>query len=347
MSKEPAPRMDPAWIRGMTQRRMSRRDLFRYAGAGAGALGLSSILAACGVSGEAQTTGPTAGAEGSAEWWADLKTKGPGDHLNFTNWPAYIDRDFSVDGAGSRPSLYAFTARDGHRRHVPGRHQRQRGVLRDDPPSARERAGHRPRHHRDVQLPGAVGDDRARLSDRARPRAAAELRRERRPELQGPRATTRATSTRWPGSPASPGSATNTKYVDEPITSLDDLLNPKYAGHVGDVQTTPTRRARHARARDRPRETRRPDDWQQAADYLQQFNGLRGHPRVLRTRLHDGDRERGHCGSRWRGRATSSTTSSTVAGYATFEFVVPEAGAMILTDNMLHPHTRPRTRSAR
>ena len=49
MSKEPTPRMDPAWIRGMTQRRMSRRDLFRYAGAGAGALGLSSILAACGV----------------------------------------------------------------------------------------------------------------------------------------------------------------------------------------------------------------------------------------------------------------------------------------------------------
>ena len=92
MSKEPTPRMDPAWIRGMTQRRMSRRDLFRYAGAGAGALGLSSILAACGVSGEAQTTGPTAGAEGSAEWWADLKTQGPGDHLNFTNWPAYIDR---------------------------------------------------------------------------------------------------------------------------------------------------------------------------------------------------------------------------------------------------------------
>ena len=113
MSKEPTPRMDPAWIRGMTQRRMSRRDLFRYAGAGAGALGLSSILAACGVSGEAQTTGPTAGAEGSAEWWADLKAQGPGDHLNFTNWPAYIDRDFSVDGPGSRPSLYAFTQETG------------------------------------------------------------------------------------------------------------------------------------------------------------------------------------------------------------------------------------------
>jgi spermidine/putrescine transport system substrate-binding protein len=92
---------------------MSRRDLFRYAGAGAGALGLSSILAACGVGGEAQTTGPTAGGEGSPGWWADMKAAGPGDHINFTNWPAYIDRDFSIDGPGSRPSLFAFTQATG------------------------------------------------------------------------------------------------------------------------------------------------------------------------------------------------------------------------------------------
>lgn len=113
MSDKPVPFGDPAWIRGMTRRRMSRRELFRYAGAGAGALGLSSILAACGVSGEEQTTGPTAGEEGSPEWWADLKTQGPGDTLNFTNWPAYIDRDFSIDGPGSRPSLFEFSQATG------------------------------------------------------------------------------------------------------------------------------------------------------------------------------------------------------------------------------------------
>jgi spermidine/putrescine transport system substrate-binding protein len=42
-----------------------------------------------------------------------MKAQGPGDHLNFTNWPAYIDRDFSIDGPGSRPSLYAFTKATG------------------------------------------------------------------------------------------------------------------------------------------------------------------------------------------------------------------------------------------
>ena len=73
-----SPWTDPSWIRGMTQRRMSRRDLIRNAAVGAGAIGISSILAACGVSGEAQTTGPTAGEEGSAQWWADMKAQGPG-----------------------------------------------------------------------------------------------------------------------------------------------------------------------------------------------------------------------------------------------------------------------------
>src|SRR5262245_34140565 len=113
MSDKEPPRVDPAWVRGMTQPRFSRRQALKYAGAATGALGLSSILAACGVGGEAQETGPTAGGEGSPEWWADMKAKGPGDNINFTNWPAYMDRDFSVDGPASRPTLYAFTQATG------------------------------------------------------------------------------------------------------------------------------------------------------------------------------------------------------------------------------------------
>ena len=42
MTEERKPeRVDPAWLRGMTKPRMTRRDLFRYAGAGVGALSLS------------------------------------------------------------------------------------------------------------------------------------------------------------------------------------------------------------------------------------------------------------------------------------------------------------------
>jgi len=56
------PRMDPSIERRMFLPRLSRRDLLKYAGMGAGAIGLSAFLEACGVKGAAvsQTTGPTA-----------------------------------------------------------------------------------------------------------------------------------------------------------------------------------------------------------------------------------------------------------------------------------------------
>jgi len=53
-------RIDPALLRGLTQRRVSRRDLLKGVGAGAGALGLSAFLAACGVSGTSNTKTPAA-----------------------------------------------------------------------------------------------------------------------------------------------------------------------------------------------------------------------------------------------------------------------------------------------
>ena len=249
MSKEPTPRMDPAWIRGMTQRRMSRRDLFRYAGAGAGALGLSSILAACGVSGEAQTTGPTAGAEGSAEWWADMKTQGPGDHLNFTNWPAYIDRDFSIDGPGSRPSLYAFT-------QATGIDVTYRADINDN---ADFYATIRPalESGQDTGHDIIVMSNFQELTEMIALGYLIELDPELRPNFDanvGPNFKDPAYD---PGNKytmawqsGATGIGWNTKYVDEPITSLDDLLNPKYAGHVAMFNNAAdSARAGHAPAR--------------------------------------------------------------------------------------------------
>jgi spermidine/putrescine transport system substrate-binding protein len=101
---------DPSLLRGATMRRMSRRDLFRYAGAGAGALSLASILAACGVKGSSTTSaGSGASDEGSAAWWAEQKAKDVGGTtVNFTNWPQYID-NAKVNGQRTNPTLEAFT----------------------------------------------------------------------------------------------------------------------------------------------------------------------------------------------------------------------------------------------
>ena len=106
---EEQPIIDPSLFRGLTEPRMTRRDLLRYAGMGAGAFGLSAFLAACGTSGVSTGTGgtasPTPGAIGSAQWWAKQK---PTTTLNFANWPYYIDVSH-----GKHPSLDLFTKQTG------------------------------------------------------------------------------------------------------------------------------------------------------------------------------------------------------------------------------------------
>ncbi|MEA2558441.1 MAG: spermidine/putrescine transport system substrate-binding protein, partial [Actinomycetota bacterium] len=77
---------DPSFVRGMTMKRLSRRDVFKYAGIGAGALSMSSILAACGSSSSSTTTG-TGGSAGG-----DLFSGSPNKIVNFANWPYYIDK---------------------------------------------------------------------------------------------------------------------------------------------------------------------------------------------------------------------------------------------------------------
>lgn len=94
---------DPAFLRGLTSRRLSRRDLFRSAGVGAGALSLGAILAACG----GTSGGAGAGGGGSASGGIDWNAK-PHGSFNFANWPLYIDKK-KVNGQVTYPSLEKFT----------------------------------------------------------------------------------------------------------------------------------------------------------------------------------------------------------------------------------------------
>jgi spermidine/putrescine transport system substrate-binding protein len=99
---------DPAFLRGLTMRRMSRRDLLRSAGVGAGALSMGAILAACGgTSGDGSGGGGSSGSGGDSgiDWNA-----APNGTLMFANWPLYIDKE-GVDGKPT--SLEQFTADTG------------------------------------------------------------------------------------------------------------------------------------------------------------------------------------------------------------------------------------------
>jgi spermidine/putrescine transport system substrate-binding protein len=97
------PQIDPALLRGLTQRRMTRRDLFKAAGVGAGALSMASILAACASGGN---SGSGASASSAAIDWNAAPTK----TLNFANWPLYIDKAKDpATGEIVHPSLQQFT----------------------------------------------------------------------------------------------------------------------------------------------------------------------------------------------------------------------------------------------
>ena len=103
------PLIDPALLRGLTEGRYSRRQLLKAAGAGALGLSFSGVLAACGAAGtspgKGKTTSGGANAVGSPEWWAKQK---PGGVFQFANWPYYIDTK-----NGKHPSLEQFTKATG------------------------------------------------------------------------------------------------------------------------------------------------------------------------------------------------------------------------------------------
>jgi spermidine/putrescine transport system substrate-binding protein len=92
--------LDPAWLRGMTMPRISRRGALR----GAGLLGASAFLAACGVEGSGGDDPPQA-----AGFWESQTKAGV---LNFANWPLYMDQE-KRGGKVVYPSLQDFTKETG------------------------------------------------------------------------------------------------------------------------------------------------------------------------------------------------------------------------------------------
>ncbi len=90
----PSGAMDPSFLRGLTQRRVSRRQALGVAGAGL----LSSLFLS---EGAAMASALPNAKVGTASWWAKQKLH---HQLNFANWPFYIDVL-----SGKHPSLAHFT----------------------------------------------------------------------------------------------------------------------------------------------------------------------------------------------------------------------------------------------
>jgi spermidine/putrescine transport system substrate-binding protein len=90
--------LPPEYLRGLTQRRLGRRDALRISGLSA--LGLA--LSACGVKGQGAAPAASAAPDAVAKYWTGKTKNGK---VNFANWPLYMDP--------KKPELKKFTAETG------------------------------------------------------------------------------------------------------------------------------------------------------------------------------------------------------------------------------------------
>lgn len=97
-----------------SHRRLSRRQLLRYAGASIGTLSIAQILAACGDDGGGGgggDGGSTSSSEvGSEAWWS---TQEAAAELVIANWSLYMDKEKDANGDIVYPSLELFTKESG------------------------------------------------------------------------------------------------------------------------------------------------------------------------------------------------------------------------------------------
>jgi len=224
MTDQQQPGIDPALWRGLTQSRTSRRGFLRAAGVGAGALSLSSILAACGTAGVSSSSAAANGV-GSADWWSQqTETK----TLNYANWPYYIDT-----AHGKHPSIEQF--------------QQTTGITVDYTEPINDNTSFFTKIRPDLQAGNYIGYDVIVLTNSDPPLS----------EMIGfgwavPLDQTRMVNFYKNASPLvkdpawDPGNihtmawqsgytciGYNTKYITEDITSIQSLFDPKYKGKIG------------------------------------------------------------------------------------------------------------------
>ena len=133
------------------------------------------------------------------------------------------------------------------------------------------------------------------------------------------------------------GIAYNTKYVDEPITTLEGMLNPKYSNHVAMFGNNADAPALAMIELGIDPETSTPDDWQKAADFLQRFNesGIlrQWTDQAYLTGLENEDL---WVSMAWSGDILNDKLY--FPEYAAFEFTTPEAGGVVWVDNCCIPN---------
>ena len=332
-----APKPDPAFLRGAMMRRLSRRDLFRYAGAGAGAMSLASILAACGVDSTTPGADATSGAgvdvEGSPEWWAARNTEGPGDLVNFTNWPQYID-NVNIEGVKHYPTLEKFTDKTGidveYRADINGNTEFYATIR------PQLEAGE------DTGSDIIVITNGTELSEMMELGYLIQLDPSLRPNFTENAGDTVKSPAYDPDNKYTmawqsgfTGIAWNKNFIDRDITSFQDLLDPAFSGKVGMMGNNADLPGLALLAVGVVPTESTPEDWQKAADLLnQQKDSGVVRKYYIQDYLTAFENEDLWITMAWSG---DIIIDQLYYGRDEFDFIIPQEGGLIWTDNMCIP----------
>jgi spermidine/putrescine transport system substrate-binding protein len=324
--RQPDPAFAGAFARGMTQRRLSRRNLIRYGGATVGTLSLASILAACG--GEPAGT-PEAGEGPTVDFGAE-----PGTEINFANWPLYIDSAKDPDtGDRIHPSLQSFTDETGITVNYNDEIQANASFFGQLLPQLQ--AG------QDTGRDIIVITNGRELTALTVNGWVTELDPSIRPNFDANAASWAKDPDFDPGNKFTmawqsglTGVGWNTEQVSQPIAKLDDLMNPDIVGtnsvgmitgDMGDLVMinlgiTPSESG--------------PEEWREAAAWLEMLKGS-GTLRKFYDQGYVDDFTAGNL-------AASMAWSGDILYYKIwenqpYEFAVPEGGALLWIDNMMIP----------
>jgi spermidine/putrescine transport system substrate-binding protein len=316
---------DPALLRGLTQPRFSREQFLKQAGAGLGALSLGGLLAACGVSGTAHKSG-SAGFDWTA-WWKKQKATGT---LNFANWPLYIDTNH-----GQHPSLQQFQKATGTKVHY-------FEVIQDNAPfyaqvSPALQAG-KPTGYDIIVLTS----DSWQLNEVLHVNQwATPLDHTQTPNFFANASSLVKSPSYDPGNKYTlawqsgfTGIAYDPRLTKREITSVHDLFDPAFKGHVGMMNDNTELGSLGLLALGIEPVKSTQADWHKAATLLnkQKQQGLvrQYYDQSYIKALQNGDT---WITQAWSGDVYQSNNS----GYPHLKFVVPKEGMMFWTDNMIIP----------
>ncbi len=324
--QEPSTRgqdLGPAFARGLTQPRLSRRRLLQSAAAAGLGLSAAPLLSACGISGT-RDTGWQAGFNWD-DWWKQQQRTGT---LDFANWPLYIDQSH-----GTHPSIDKFTA--------------QTGINVNYRPVIEENASFFAQISPVLQAKQGIGYDIVVFSDgweltqMIANRWLVPLDHSRLPNFAryaGPIAKhpvfdpKNTYTVTWQAGMT--GIGYDPRATGRKITSVHDLFDPAFKGKVGMMSddTELGTVGMLALGIDPPTST--PADWKKSADLLvkQRDDGIvrQYYDQSYIKALEDGDT---WITQAWSGDIFQAQNS----GFGHLEFVVPKEGAMLWHDNCMIP----------